>query len=95
MFEVMTFFGLLAVAALFVAGLALVALFVKLVFKVVLLPFTLIGGLFKIGFGLVGVLAALVLAPLALVLLLAVGLPVLLLCGLCVLGCGAVCAVAT
>ena len=88
MFELIALVGLvvMAVAVLTVAGLAL-----KLVFKLLVLPFTVLGFLLKLGFGLVLAAIGLALLPLVALLVLAI-LPVLLVAGLCGVGVAAFCA---
>jgi hypothetical protein len=89
MFEIMAFLAL-AVGVLFiVAVVAVVGLLFKLVFKIVLFPFWLLGILIKGLLVIAGVLLAIVVAPIVLLLLL-LALPLLAIAGVFSLGAWAV-----
>lgn len=85
MLELAAFFGIAFVVLLAVASVFLVGLLLKVVFKVLLLPFVLLGGLLKLVLGLVLFVLVVALAPLllglGLIALLVIG-PILLLAGL-------------
>jgi hypothetical protein len=85
MFEIMALLTLIVGAVFVVAVVAVLGLFFKLLFKVVLLPFWLLGLLFKGVFAVAGLILAIVLAPIAIVLLLLV-LPFLAVAGIFGLG---------
>lgn len=93
MFELIAFLGLFALAA---GALLFVGLVFKLLFKIVLFPVWLVLGLVKLvaglATGLIVAVLCVVLAPLAVVLLLFVGLPLLALFALFGFGCAVVAA---
>lgn len=81
MFEIMAVLTLIAGGFLLVAVLAALGFFLKLTFKLVLLPFWLVGVLLKGLLLFVGLILAIVLAPIILVVILAL-LPLAALAGL-------------
>lgn len=86
MFEIAGILALIVIAVAVFAVLSLVGLMLKLVFKIVLLPFALLGWAFKGLLLLLAVVIGLVLAPVAVIVLgvlaVVVGIPLLLLAGL-------------
>ena len=89
MFEIMALLTLAVGAVFVVAAIAAVGLLFKLIFKVVLFPFWLLGILLKGLFVVIGLILAIVVAPIAIVLLL-LALPFLAVAGIFSLGVWAV-----
>ena len=92
MFEFILISGLLTLGAVLFCAVLLIGFVLKLVFKIVLLPLTLLGGLLKLVILLPLVLIGLVVAPVLFTVLLLLALPFLLIAGLFGLGWAAVAA---
>lgn len=85
MLELIALIGILCVGAALLAVFALVGLLFKVAFKILLLPFLLLSGFFKLVLFLIffagAILLAVVLAPALLAVLVALALPILFLVG--------------
>jgi hypothetical protein len=86
MLEFILVSGLLIAVAIFGAVLFVLGFFLKLVFRVLLLPFALLGGLLKVVLLLPLLIVGLVVAPVIFAVFLLLALPILLLMGLFGLG---------
>ena len=92
MFEFILISGLLTIGAVVLGVVLLIGFVLKLMFKLVLLPFTLLGGLLKLLILLPLVIIGLVVAPVLFTVLALLALPFLLIAGLFGLGWAAVAA---